>query len=94
MENMVLVIVCGRTAVVRKMEKVTNFDYMKEIADCTVAAAHTLVIKNNEVIFEHIRGQKTFTKERVEIALNNPTTIRVLSEREQMAIKKVKYRAS
>ena len=92
-----LVIVSGRTIVVRSIEHVTN----KEISGCTSMMKQTLLICEESVIFEHFQQEIPVGEERppevptdiIKAAIKAKKEIRVLSEREILAIKKVHYRA-
>lgn len=92
-----LVIVSGRTIVIRSIENVTD----KEISGCTSMMKQTLLICEESVIFEHFQQEIPVGEERppevptdvINAAIKAKKEIRVLSEREILAIKKVHYRA-
>ena len=97
MKNYTLVLVCGRTAVARSYESITT-ELIHEAAGCTIAASHTLVIHEKSVIFEHCRGEKSWSEDAKGYAelrkiFKEKKEIRVLSEREILAIEKVHYNA-
>ncbi len=94
MKNYTLVIVSARTIVVRDYTA-CNYDKMiTEVVDCQTQMRHTLVLVDNSVVFECIRGQHDVLKKTaIKDMLSNPKEIRVLTERETLAIERVHYRA-
>lgn len=97
MKNYTLVLVCGRIAVARSYESITT-ELIHEAAGCTVAASHTLVVHGKSVIFEHCRGEKSWSEDaegyaKLRKIFKEKKEIRVLSEREILAIEKVHYSA-
>ena len=92
-----LVIVSGRTIVVRSIKDVTN----REISGCTSMMKQTLLIREESVIFEHFQQEIPIGEDRppevptdiIKAAIKAKKEIRVLSEREILAIKKVRYYA-
>lgn len=92
-----LVIVSGRTIVIRSIENVTD----KEISGCTSMMKQTLLICEESVIFEHFQQEIPVGEERppevptdvINAAIKAKKEIRALSEREILAIKRVHYRA-
>ena len=91
-----LVIVASRSVVVRDYKKVTISvgGLVNEVTECTGLMSHTLVIKEEQVIFEHHRGEKrkyTGKKEEnkeLQEFLEKGEIIRTLTKRELLAIKK------
>ena len=97
MKNYMLVLVCGRTTVARSYESITT-ELVHEAAGCTVAASHTLVIHEKSVIFEHCRGEVSWREDAEGYAelrkiFKEKKEIRVLTEREILAIERVHRRA-
>ena len=96
MKNYTLVIVSGRNVVVRSYESI-SLELVHEAAACTAMMAHTLVLHEESVVFEHHRGEKIYEENKegyakVREILKIKKEIRVLTERETLAIEKVRYR--
>lgn len=67
-------------------------------AACTAIMTHTLVLHEESVVFEHHRGEEAYEENKegyakVREILKAKKEIRVLTERETLAIKRVHYRA-
>ena len=92
-----LVIVSGRTIVVRSIENITN----REISGCTSMMRQTLLTYGSAVIFEHFQqevpeGEDHAPAVAVDIikeAIQKKKEIRILTDREMLAIERVHYRA-
>lgn len=95
MKNYTLVIVAARTIVVREYTACNHSKLIDEIEWCQRFLRHTLVFVDNSVVFESIRDQSEVLQ-KIVIAdmLSHPKEIRVLTEREVLAIEKVRYRVS
>lgn len=94
MKNYTLVIVSARTIVVRDYTACTYDRMIKEVVECQTQMRHTLVLVDNSVVFECVRGQHdVLEKPAIKGMLSNPKEIRVLTEREALAIKRVHYHA-
>lgn len=94
MKNYTLVIVSARTIVVRDYTACTYDKMITEVIDCQKQMRHTLVLVDNSVVFESIRGQSDVLKKTVIMSmLSHPKELRVLTERETLAIERVHYRA-
>jgi cbb3-type cytochrome oxidase cytochrome c subunit len=94
MKNYTLVIVSARSIVVREYTAYNHSQLITEACECQNQMRHTLVLVDNSVVFESIRGQHEILKKTViKDMLSNPKEIRVLSEREIHAIEKVHFRA-
>lgn len=94
MKNYTLVIVSARTIVVRDYTACTYDKMITEVVDCQTQMRHTLVLVDNSVVFECIRGQHdVLEKTTIKNMLSDPKEIRVLTERETLAIERVHYRA-
>ena len=97
MKNYTLVIVSGRCVVVRSYESV-SLELVHEATACTAIMTHTLVLHEESVVFEHHRGEKIYEENKAGYAevreiLKAKKEIRVLTERETLAIKRVHYHA-
>lgn len=96
MKNYTLVIVSSRTLVVREF---SGLAMAREIAGCTGMMRQTLVLEKDSVIFEHVRAtDRVYLGEGEDLALiktilREGKKIRALTERENRAIEKVRYRA-
>lgn len=92
-----LVIISGRTIVVRSIENITN----REISGCTSMMRQTLLTCGSTVIFEHFQqevpeGEDHAPAVAVDIikeAIQKKKEIRTLTDREMLAIERVRYRA-
>ena len=97
MKNYTLVIVSGRNVVVRSYESI-SLELVHEAAACTAIMTHTLVLHEESVVFDHRRGEKVYEENKegyaeVREILKAKREIRVLTERETLAIKRVHYHA-
>lgn len=93
MMNYTLVIVSGRTVVVREFDRTVT---LKELRGCTHDMRQTLILSGNSVIFEHINETtRTYASaESIKSALKEGKEIRVLTEREIKAVERVRFRIS
>ena len=93
MKNYTLVIVAARTIVVREYTACNHEKLFTEVKECQTQMRHTLVLAGNSVVFESIRGQhEVLEKVVIEDMLSHPKEVRVLTERESLAIERVRYR--
>lgn len=97
MKNYTLVIVSGRCVVARSYESI-SLELVHEATACTAIMTHTLVLHEESVVFEHRRGEKAYEENKegyaeVREILKAKREIRVLTERETLAIKRVHYHA-
>lgn len=97
MKNYTLVIVSGRCVVARSYESI-SLELVHEATACTAIMTHTLVLHEESVVFEHHRGEEAYEENKegyakVREILKAKKEIRVLTERETLAIKRVHYRA-
>lgn len=93
MKNYTLVIVAAHTIVVREYTTCNYSKLIDEIEWCQKFLRHTLVFIDNSVVFESIRDQSEILKKTaIKNMLSNPKEIRVLTEREKLAIARVHYR--
>lgn len=96
--NYTLVVVSrSGIAVARGYEKVTN-KFTDETLECLVGASHLLVLKNDKVMYEFIRGKNSIpTKSKPiwremmnEFLKSEP--IRALNEKEEKGILQIRYK--
>ena len=90
MKNYTLVIVAAKNIVVRNFDHTTT---VTEIRGCTHDMRQTLILSGNSVIFEHINttARVYASTESIKLALKEEREIRVLTEREMLAIERVRY---
>lgn len=92
MKNYTLVIVSGRCVVVRSYESI-SVELVHEATACTAIMTHTLVLHEENVVFEHHRGEKIYEENKegyaiVKEILKAKKEIRGLTEREMLAIER------
>lgn len=90
MKNYTLVIVAAKNIVVRNFDRTTT---VAEIRGCTHDMRQTLILSGNSVIFEHINttARVYASAESIKLALKEEREIRVLTEREMLAIERARY---
>lgn len=93
MKNYTLVIIAAKNIVVRKFDHTTT---VAEIRGCTHDMRQTLILSGNSVIFEHINTTTRVyaSTESIKTALKEEREIRVLTEREILAIERAHYRVN
>lgn len=95
MKNYTLVIVAAKNIVVREYTAHEHNALIKEVEWCQKFLRQTLVFTDNSVVFESIRGQHNILSQSVITdMLSHPKEIRVLTEREILAIERAHYRAN